>query len=296
MSNFWSWYVIIITVGNMVACFWLIKWATRRRSGEAAEGDVTGHTWDDNLQEFNNPLPRWWLWLFYITLVFGFIYFALYPGLGNVQGQFGWSQVKEYQQEMDTADKTYSPIFAKYAQTDVATLAKDSEAMQAGKRLYLSYCSVCHGSDAGGAKGFPNLADNDWLYGGTDEAIKTSIMNGRMGVMPPHSHLDEATIDNVTAFVLSMSGREVDNGKAEAGKAVFEQNCAVCHNADGKGNYMFGAPNLTDNTWLYGASEGVVKQSIRNGRNGQMPAHGEFLGADKVHLLTAYVYSLSAGK
>lgn len=293
MSTFLSWYVAIITLGNIIGCYWLIKWASKRRSNEAAEGDVTGHTWDGNLQEYNNPLPSWWLWMFYITLVFGLLYFVLYPGLGNYQGVLKWTSTGEYQAEMAQAEENYGPIFARFAQTDVPTLATDASAMKAGERLFLTYCATCHGSDAGGARGFPSLKDNDWLWGGTPEAIKTSIANGRMGVMPSHAHLGEQDIANVTAYVLSLSGREVDASQALAGKTVFDQSCAVCHGPEGKGQTMLGAPNLTDNTWLYGGSAGVIRQTIQNGRNGQMPAHGEFLGKDKVHLLTAYVYSLS---
>jgi cytochrome c oxidase cbb3-type subunit 3 len=293
MSTFWSWYVAVITVANIVACYWLIKWASKRRSGEAAEGDVTGHTWDGNLQEYNNPLPNWWLWLFYITIVFGLVYLALYPGLGNYKGVLKWTSTGQYQDEMAAAKQTYGPIFAGYAKMTIPALAKDAKAMEAGQRLFLTYCATCHGSDAGGARGFPNLTDNDWLWGGDPKSIQTTILNGRNGIMPSHAHLGEPAIDNVVAYVMSLSGREADPAKVSAGQKVFAQNCAVCHGPDGKGQTIMGAPNLTDNTWLYGGSPGVIKQTVTNGRNGKMPAHKEFLGEDKVHLLAAYVYSLS---
>jgi len=293
MSTFWSWYVAVITVANIVACYWLIKWASKRRSGEAAEGDVTGHTWDGNLQEYNNPLPNWWLWLFYITIVFGLIYLALYPGLGNYKGVLKWTSTGQYQDEMAAAKQTYGPIFAGYAKMDIPALAKDAKAMEAGQRLFLTYCATCHGSDAGGARGFPNLTDNDWLWGGDPKSIQTTILNGRNGIMPSHNHLGEQAIDNVVAYVMSLSGREADPAKVSAGQKVFAQNCAVCHGPDGKGQTIMGAPNLTDNIWLYGGSPGVIKQTVTNGRSGKMPAHKEFLGEDKVHLLAAYVYSLS---
>jgi len=293
MSTFWSWYVAVITVANIVACYWLIKWASRRRSGEAAEGDVTGHTWDGNLQEYNNPLPNWWLWLFYITIVFGLVYLALYPGLGNYKGVLKWTSTGQYQDEMAAAKQTYGPIFAAYAKTNIPALAKDAKAMEAGQRLFLTYCATCHGSDAGGARGFPNLTDNDWLWGGDPKSIQTTILNGRNGIMPSHAHLGEQAIDNVAAYVMSLSGREADPAKVSAGQKVFAQNCAVCHGPDGKGQTIMGAPNLTDNIWLYGGSPGVIKQTITNGRSGKMPAHKDFLGEDKVHLLAAYVYSLS---
>ena len=298
MSSFWSWWVIILTLGNIVACYWLIRWASRRRAGEATQGEVTGHTWDETLQEYNNPLPRWWLWLFYITIVFGFVYLALYPGLGNFKGLLGWSEVGQYQDEMAKADAEYGPLFAKYSKEDLATLAKDPQAIKIGQRLFLNYCAGCHGSDAGGAPGFPNLTDNDWLYGGAPETIQTTILDGRNGVMPAWGQvLGAQGVDEVTAYVLSLSGRPVpDAAQVSAGKAKFETYCAACHCADGKGNQAIGAPNLTDNIWLYGGSPAIIKQTIANGRNGRMPAQRDFLGEAKVHLLAAYVYSLSADK
>lgn len=293
MSTFWSWFVAVISIGMILACYWLIKWTTKRRSGEAAEGDVTGHTWDGNLEEYNNPLPNWWLWLFYITIVFGLVYLVLYPGLGNFQGVLNWSSTGQYEDEMQQAEQQYGPIFARYAETEIPALAQDQEAIAAGRRLFLTYCATCHGSDAGGARGFPSLKDDDWLWGGHPQAIKTSILNGRTGVMPSHQHLDEEAIENVTAYVVSLSGGDADADKISAGKQVFSQNCAVCHGPDAKGQIAMGAPNLTDNTWLYGGSPGVIRQTILNGRQGKMPAHKDFLGEDKVHLLAAYVYSLS---
>ena len=293
MSTFWSWFVAVISLGMIFACYWLIKWTTKRRSGEAAEGDVTGHTWDGNLEQYNNPLPNWWLWLFYITIVFALIYLVLYPGLGNFKGVLNWSSTGQYQQEMQRADQEYGPIFAAYAETDIPQLAEQDEAMAAGRRLFLTYCATCHGSDACGARGFPSLKDDDWLWGGHPQAIKTSILNGRTGVMPSQAHLGEEKIDDVTAYVLSLSGRDAATGDVEAGRQIFQQNCAVCHGPDAKGQIAMGAPNLTDNTWLYGGSPGIIRQTLREGRQGKMPAHEAFLGEDKVHLLAAYVYSLS---
>ena len=293
MSTFWSWYVAILTVANIVGCYWLIKWATKTHSGEAKEGDVTGHTWDEDLQEYNNPLPRWWLWLFYLTMVFGLLYIALYPGLGGYKGSYGWTQASQYEAEMKKAEQTYGPLFANFAKQDIPTLAKDAKAKQIGQRLFINYCSTCHGSDAGGAPGFPNLADNDWLYGSTPEDIKNSILTGRSGVMPAMgSALGDEGVKEVTAYVMSLSGRNTDSDLAAKGKPKFEAMCAACHQADGKGNNLIGAPNLTDNIWLYGGSAGVIAKSIRDGRNGIMPSHRDFLGEDKGHLLAAYIYSL----
>jgi cytochrome c oxidase cbb3-type subunit 3 len=305
MSGFWNIWIIVLTVANILGCWWLIRWTMRSRAGESKQGDVTGHTWDGDLQEYNNPLPRWWLWLFYITLIFAAGYLALYPGLGKFQGFLGWSsgntlgsiEGSQYGGEMAAAAQKYDPIFKQFAAVAVADLAAKpeyQEAREMGKRLFLTYCMQCHGSDAGGARGFPSLNDNDWLWGGAPEQIKTSIAAGRMGVMPPHAHIGDGKIDQVATYVMSLSGRDVDAAKAEAGKEVFmTTGCIGCHGMDGTGNPMLGAPNLTDNTWLYGGSAGAIKQTLSKGRNGVMPAHQDLLGEEKVHLLTAYVYSLS---
>ena len=293
-SEFWNWWVIALTLGNIFACWWLIAWTAKKKAGEAASGAVTGHTWDETLQEYNNPLPRWWLWLFHITLVFGLIYLALYPGLGKFAGVWGWTQEDQYDREMQRAAEQYDPIFAAYAQQDIVALAADQKALQVGQRLFLNYCATCHGSDAHGSPGFPNLADGDWLYGGEPETIKASILDGRRGVMPGwQDALGDAGVDEVSAYVIQLSGRDADAAKADAGKARFEMMCVACHGADGTGNKALGAPDLTDGTWLYGGSPGVIRQSIAAGRNGVMPAHRDFLGEHKAHLLAAYVYSLS---
>ena len=294
MSTALSWFIIIFSLANIIGCYVLIKWSSKPIKGESATGQVTGHTWDENLQELNNPMPRWWLWLFYITMIFGLIYGALYPMLGNFSGTIGWSQKQRYDDEMSAADKTYGPIFAAYSKQDVPTLAKNPKAMQAGQRLFLNYCATCHGSDARGAIGFPNLRDSDWLYGSSPEAIKTTITNGRNGIMPPMgAALGDDGVKAVTAYVISLSRGGQDAAVVELGKSKFQSLCAACHQADARGNIAMGAPNLTDDTWLHGRSAGAISQTIANGRTGIMPPHGEFLGADKVHLLTAYVYSLS---
>ena len=296
-SDFWSWWVIVLTVGNILACWWLIVWASKRRAGEAAVGDVTGHTWDEDLAEYNNPLPRWWLWLFHITLVFGLVYLAAYPGLGKFRGFLGWTEESQYEAEMAAAEAKYGPIFAAFAARDLEDLARDPDALKVGQRLFLNYCATCHGSDARGTHGFPDLTDNDWLYGGDPETIKKSILDGRQGAMPAWEQvLGEQGLDEVTEYVLSLAGRDHDAKLAEAGKTRFETLCAGCHQADGSGNQALGAPRLNDNIWLYGGSRGTIQESIAKGRNGRMPAHRDFLGEDKVHLLAAYVYSLSAGQ
>lgn len=296
MSLSTSLFIIVLTVGNILAMWWLIRWTQKPRLNESQQGDVTGHTWDNDLREYNNPLPRWWLWLFYITIVFALVYLVMYPGLGSFQGLLGWSQTGQYQEEVAEADARFGPIFAKYASQDIPTVAKDPQAVKMGERLFVTYCAACHGSDARGAPGYPNLADRAWLYGGDPEAIKTSILQGRNGMMPPMGAAlgGDAEVEAVANYVLALSGRATpDAAQAEAGKARFEAVCAACHGADGTGNPMLGAPDLTDDDWLYGGSLKSIVKTIKEGRQGRMPAHQEFLGEDKGHLLAAYVYSLS---
>jgi len=294
-SGFWNWWVIGLTVLNILYCWWLIGFTKRAPAGQSQEGEVTGHKWDDDLEEYNNPLPSWWVWMFYITLIFSMVYLALYPGLGTFKGFLGWTEEGQYDREMAAASEKFDPIFQQYSARDLVAVAADPDALKIGQRLFLNYCSTCHGSDAQGSPGFPDLADNAWLYGGEPETIKTSILDGRNGAMPPWGAvLQDKGVDEVTAYVTSLSGRQADEALVTAGKAHYDTYCAACHMPDGSGNPALGAPNLSDNIWLYGGSPGVIKQSIAEGRNGKMPPHREFLGEDKVHLIAAYVYSLSA--
>ncbi|MEE9342744.1 MAG: cytochrome-c oxidase, cbb3-type subunit III [Gammaproteobacteria bacterium] len=296
-SNFWNIWIIVLTVGNILACWWLIRWTSKERPGESAMGDATGHVWDETLSELNNPLPRWWLWMFYLSMIFSAIYLVLYPGLGTFRGVLNWTQQGEYEAEVQAADAKYGPLFAKYAAVPVAALASDDAALKVGKRLFVNYCSSCHGSDAGGAPGFPSLKDADWLYGGQPEAITASILDGRTGAMPPwKAVLQDSGVDEVSAYVMSLSGRDVDTAKVATGKGHYATYCAACHGAEGGGNQALGAPDLTDNTWLYGGSPGVIRKTIAEGRTGIMPPHRDFLGEDKVHLIATYIYSLSQGK
>jgi cytochrome c oxidase cbb3-type subunit 3 len=297
-SSFWNWYIIIPTIAGIIGCFFLVGWLSGGTVKPGEKAKSMGHVWDENLEEFNNPLPRWWLNLFYITLVFGLVYLVLYPGLGSFPGLLDWTSTGQYQREVDIADASYGPLFTKYREMPIIAVAADPEAQKMGERLFVNYCSVCHGSDARGARGFPNLRDNDWLYGGSPEQIEQTVLNGRSGVMPAWQDAlggDQGVAD-VVQYVLSLSGRNVEQAAAGRGKEKFQTLCVSCHGADGKGNQALGAPNLTDNIWLYGGSEKIVTETIAKGRNGQMPAHKEFLGEDKVHLLAAYVYSLSTGE
>ncbi len=296
-SAFWSWFIVILAVAGIVAMFILNRWMTETRRKARAPVKTMGHVWDGDLEELNNPLPRWWLNLFYLTLVFAVIYLLLYPGLGAFRGLLGWTQTGQYDQEVAAADARFNPLYEKYLGQDLKALAVDREALKTGERLFVNYCTGCHGSDAGGAPGYPSLRDHDWLWGGEPEAIKASILNGRNGVMPPWgTALGPEGVLNVAEYVLSLSGRRVNPEVAAAGQVKFKQLCVACHGADGKGNSALGAPNLNDNIWLYGGSQKAVMESIEQGRSGRMPAHREFLGEAKAHLLAAYIYSISGAR
>ncbi|KRW70032.1 cytochrome-c oxidase, cbb3-type subunit III [Stutzerimonas nitrititolerans] len=300
MTSFWSWYVTLLSLGTIAALVWLLL-ATRKGQRHDSTEETVGHSYD-GIEEYDNPLPRWWFMLFVATVVFALGYLALYPGLGNWKGllpgyEGGWTQVKEWQREMDRANEQYGPLYAKFAAMPVEEVAQDPQALKMGGRLFASNCSVCHGSDAKGAYGFPNLTDHDWLYGGEPETIKTTILGGRQAVMPAWKDvIGEEGIRHVAGYVRSLSGRDVPEGidsDIEQGQKIFAANCVVCHGPDAKGIQAMGAPNLTDNVWLYGSSFGQIQQTLRYGRNGRMPAQEAILGHDKVHLLAAYVYSLS---
>jgi cytochrome c oxidase cbb3-type subunit III len=294
LNGFWAWYVAALTLISIIACVVLLRSQSTRRAAGAKKAELHGHMWDEDLAEYNNPLPRWWMWLFYLTIVFALVYLALYPGLGSFAGVYGWTSRGEFQAETQQAETQYGPIFNKFAQQDLAIVAKDPEARAIGQRLFLTYCSQCHGSDAGGGSGFPSLRDKDWLYGGEPEAIKASIMQGRNGMMPPLGQAlgGEEGVREMANYVLSLSGAPHDAALAVKGKAKFAV-CAACHGPEGKGNPQIGAPNLTDRTWLFGGSEKAVMETITKGRASQMPAHKDLLGEAKVHLLAAYVYGLS---
>lgn len=295
-SDFWNLYIAGITLVSIVGCGVFLFAQTKRRTKSEQVG-TTGHVWDEDLAEYNNPLPRWWMWLFYLTIVFSLGYLAFYPGLGSFGGAFGWSSQKQFDEEMAKANQQFGPLYDKYLKMDLATVAADTQAQQMGQRLFLNHCAQCHGSDGGGTRGFPSLRDSDWLWGGTPELIKTTIADGRMGVMPPMGAAVGSAEDvkDVANFVLSLSGRTHDQLRAQRGKEKFAA-CAACHGAEGKGNQALGAPDLTDKVWLYGGSEVAIIESIMKGRNGIMPAHKDLLGDAKVHLLSAYVLYLSKGE
>ncbi|MFG5863389.1 cytochrome-c oxidase, cbb3-type subunit III [Metapseudomonas sp. CR1201] len=302
MTTFWSWYISLLTIFTLLALTWLI-FATRRGESKGTTDQTMGHSFD-GIEEYDNPLPKWWFWLFIGTLVFAAGYLVLYPGLGNWKGVFpgyadGWTQESQWQREVSKADQQYGPIFARYSAMSIEEVAQDPQAMKMGGRLFATYCSICHGSDAKGALGFPNLADSNWRWGGEPETIKTTILHGRMAAMPAWGDvLGDAGVKNVAAYVRQdLAGLKLpEDTKAdvEAGKSLFATTCVACHGAEGKGMAAMGAPDLTHPAgWIYGSSLAQLQQTIRHGRNGQMPAQLEYLGQDKVHVLAAYIYNLS---
>lgn len=301
-DGFWNIYITVLTLASVLGCGLLLWSQSKSTVVVSSDGDnddnTTGHSWDEGLKELNNPMPRWWMWLFYITIVFGLAYLYLYPGLGTFEGKLGWKSSGQYQSEMAKADADYGPLFNKFLQQDMKLVAADPQAQIIGERLFMTYCAQCHGSDAGGNKGFPNLTDKDWLYGGTPEAIKTSILGGRKGNMPPMAAAvgSDKDVENVAHYVRSLSGMSSDPIKVVFGRAKFASACVACHGPGGTGNQALGAPNLSDKVWLHGGSMETVMETIRKGRASTMPEFKDFLGEAKVHVLASYVWSLSADK
>jgi cytochrome c oxidase cbb3-type subunit III len=305
MTTFWSWYVTLLTSGTILGLIWLVL-STRKGQRPDTTEETVGHAFD-GIEEFDNPLPKWWFMLFILTIVFAIGYLVLYPGMGNWKGllpgyEGGWTGVAQWEKEMAKADAQYGPIYAKYAAMPITEVAADDKALKMGGRLFASNCSVCHGSDAKGAYGFPNLTDNEWRWGGEPETIKTTLLAGRHAVMPAWAEvIGESGVKNVSGYVLTeLAGRKLpEDAKAdiEAGKKIFATNCVACHGPQGKGTAAMGAPNLTNpSAFIYGTSFTQLQQTIRYGRQGVMPSQEAFLGNDKVHLLAAYVYSLSHAK
>ncbi|EIT70956.1 MULTISPECIES: cytochrome-c oxidase, cbb3-type subunit III [Hydrocarboniphaga] len=297
MSQTWHLIVVALVLFNIAACIALLIWTSRRRADEPAEGAETGHVWDGDLREYNNPLPRWWLNLFVLSVIFSIGYLVLYPGLGNLPGRLGWTSSAQADSALAEVEARRAAIFATFKDRSVESLQADAGAVQQGAKLFESNCAGCHGTDARGAKGFPNLRDRDWLYGGSAEQVLASITNGRNGQMPSfYSSLEEGEVRSLVAFVRGWHRGGIDSVEEAAGRRKFGITCAACHGADGKGNTMLGAPNLSDNTWLHGSSEDDVKQTILFGRNSQMPAFGGTLDETQRRLLAAYVLSLSQSR
>ncbi|WP_165854961.1 cytochrome-c oxidase, cbb3-type subunit III [Marinobacter sp. JSM 1782161] len=295
MSTFWSIWISVIVLGTVIGCWWLL-WATRKSQTTDTETDRTmGHSFD-GIEEYDNPLPKWWFYLFSASCVFALIYLLLYPGLGNFQGLFGWSQEKQWEEEMQQAEARYGELFARYGDVPIPELAQNEDARKMGQRLFANNCSVCHGSAARGAIGFPNLTDDAWIWGGEPDRILQTLHEGRVAAMPAKGLMPSMTnqqVDAVVNYVLSFSDREQDAELARQGEAVFAQACAQCHGAEGQGNPMLGAPNLTDDAWLYGSTYEWVRETVVYGRQNRMPPQEGRLSDDQIHILAAYVYGLS---
>lgn len=293
ISDFWSNYVGIAAIAGILACA-LLLWLTARAKTPSGTDNTTGHVWDEDLREMNNPMPRWWMGLFVITIVFGLGYLVAYPGLGSYKGQLAWSTDSEYAKDVAKARRELDPVYAAYVAMPVERVAADPGAMAIGERLFLNNCAQCHGSDARGSKGFPNLTDNDWLHGGAPEKIKESITLGRIGVMPPMAEAVGTPDDvkNVANYVLSLSGSPHDSVRAGLGKSKFTV-CAACHGIGGVGNTAVGAPNLTDQVWLHGFGQEAIISIINTGKINQMPAQQGRLTEAQIHVLASYVWGLS---
>ena len=292
-SNFWAIFVAGITVVSILACL-LLLWFSGKARVMTSHDNTTGHVWDGDLREMNNPLPRWWAWLFVLTILFAFVYLALYPGLGTYGGKLGWTSTGQHQAELDKGNQEVAPLYAKFTAMKPEDASKDPQAVAIGERLFMNNCAQCHGSDARGNKGIPNLTDADWLHGGAPDKIKETLVKGRIGNMPPMAAAVGTPDDvkNVAQYVLSLSGSPHDSLQAALGKSKFAA-CAACHGMDGKGNPALGAPNLTDDIWLHGYGEAAIVAMVNNGKVNQMPAQADKLTEAQIHVLASYVWGLS---
>lgn len=291
MTSFWSAWIIILTTATIVGLVWIL-FSNRKRDVKIDE-TTTGHEYD-GIQEYDNPLPAWWFYMFVITIVWGVGYLIIYPGMGNFPGLLGWTQINQHTAEVEAAEDRFRAMRDRYLALPVEEIAGDPAVRKMGMRMFGNNCAQCHGGDGKGAYGFPNLTDDDWLYGGTADAIKTSITQGRNAAMPAWGGpLGDQGVTDVTAYIMSLSGRQADAGNADAGRTQYQTYCVACHGAEAKGNPMMGAPNLANGIWLYGGKEEQIAHSIRAGRNGVMPAMQDMLSEDKIHIITAYVYGMS---
>ncbi len=296
MPAFWHWFVAAGTILFIIWCVWLVSWSAKQGPQGKADEALVGHKWDGDLEEWNNPAPKWWLYLYFITVFWSVGYLIAYPGLGNFKGVLGWSQTGQYEAEQQAAADRFEPIYARFAEMDFAALASEADAQKLGASLYASYCTTCHGSDARGAPGYPNLTDGAWLWGETEQQLTTTIGMGRNAIMPALGASlggDEA-VDNMVNYLRSLGGLDAADEAAGSAQPMFATVCSVCHGTDGTGNQMLGAPDLTDEVWLYGNELEDIRDTIMNGRNGVMPPHGDLLGANRTKILAAYILSLSA--
>jgi cytochrome c oxidase cbb3-type subunit 3 len=296
MSSVWSLYIAIFSIVNVLACLWLLWWTSKKRVTGAPEGNAittTGHEWD-GIKEYNTPLPKWWLNLFYLTIAFAFVYFVLYPALGSFAGTSKWTSAAQHDADAKAADARIRPLFDAFASKPLDQLVLDADAQRLGRSVFANNCATCHGSDARGAKGFPNLTDQDWIWGGAPETVLATIVNGRQAAMPAlEAVIGADNVPAVAVYVQSLSGAAADPQLAAKGETHFKTICVACHGVDGKGNQALGAPNLTDNIWLYGSDFDSIAQSIRLGRNGMMPAHLNIIGEERARLAAAWVLAQS---
>ena len=291
MTSFWSYWVIILTVVSIAGITWILL--ANRKTTQRNEENTTGHVYD-GIEEYDNPLPAWWFYMYVISIIWAVGYLVAYPGMGNFPGVLGWTQLGQHEAEVSKADARFSGMRDKYLALPIEEIATDPVVRKMGQRMFGNNCAQCHGADAKGRYGFPNLTDNDWIFGGSPDDIKTSITDGRQAAMPAWGTIvGDAGVLNVTAYVSSLNGREEAAEKVQAGEKVFQTYCVACHGAEGKGTPALGAPNLTNGIWLYGGTDTQISHSVRAGRNGVIPAHKALLSDDKIHIIAAYVYGLS---
>ena len=299
MSMGWTWYVIALVALNILGCVWLLWWTARRRPGDPKPED-TSHVWDGDITEYNKPLPKWWINLFYLTIIFAVAYLFWFGGLGGISGYSGWSSKQEHAAKKAVEDAKLEKTFAPFAGQAIDVLARDPKALALGRSIFSNTCATCHGSAGQGAVGYPNLTDDIWQWGGSPDRILETILDGREGVMPPWGEVltgmgGPEAVNYVIAYVRTLSNPEAMQGDflAAQGKKLYEGVCVACHGIDGKGNQDIGAPDLTDDYWMYGSSRDSLYQTIVHGRHGVMPAHRELLGETRARLVAAYVWSLS---
>lgn len=299
MSTGWSWFVIALIVLNIAGCAWLLWWTAKRNPGDPAPTD-TSHVWDGDITEYNKPLPRWWINLFYLTIIFGIGYFAWYGGLGSYEGIGKWSSQNEHALDKAKTDARLEETFAPYRNQPIDVLAQNANAVSLGRSIFSNTCATCHGSSAQGAIGYPNLNDGSWQWSGEPEQVLTTILDGREGIMPEWGKVltgmgGPNAVDYVVAYVRTLSQPELiaRDYMAAQGRPLYEGLCVACHGVEGKGNQDLGAPDLTDDYWLYGSSKAALRESIAQGRHGVMPAHRTLLGETRARLVAAYVWSLS---
>jgi len=291
VSSFWSLWISVLTIITIIGVLWVLL--ANRKVEKHGEDMTTGHVYD-GIEEYDNPLPAWWMNMFLLTIFFAVVYMIAYPGMGNYKGMLNWTQIKQWEKEVAEAETAFMQVYQDLGDHSIEGLAANEKAAKMGQRLFANNCSVCHGSDARGAVGYPNLRDGAWLYGGEPAQIMHSIKLGRNGVMPAWGpSLGDEKTEQVTDFVIAMSQGKADDASVAAGKGVYSMFCIACHGPTGDGNIALGAPKFNDDIWLYGGSREAIEESIRNGRTGKMPAHEELLSAEKLQLLGAYVYGLN---